>query len=297
MAVSIREANEDDLGPGLRFLNELDATRVVTEAGFRHRLLGSPPEARRTWWAARDAATLVGWAGASVAHETTARGGYIVVAVLPSHRGRGLGTALLEPALAHLEQSPRIHAETFAGGRGFAERHGFRHTHTRRVSGVDPRLLNTSELDNSPVQVVSLLEVGPEQTFAVDAESVLDEPGDETFDAIEYGQWVRDYWEHPDLDFDVGRGTIVNGTAVAISLVLVDHESRRAFNAYTGTLRSHRGRGLARLAKLGTMRRLAELGVTAVLTENDETNAPMLAINERLGYRPVASRYSYVLDR
>jgi hypothetical protein len=33
------------------------------------------------------------------------------------------------------------------------------------------------------------------------------------------------------------------------------------------------------------------------LTENDETNAPMLAINERLGYRPIASRYSYVLDR
>jgi GNAT superfamily N-acetyltransferase len=297
MAVSIRERNAEDLGPGLRFLNELDATRVLTEAGFRHRLLGSPPEARRNWWAAQDDAMLVGWASASVAHETTARGGYVVVAVLPSHRGRGLGTALLERALAHLEQSPRIHAETFEDGRGFAERHGFRHTRTRRISGVDPRLVDTSELDSSSVEVVSLLDVGPEQTFAVDAESVLDEPGDESIDAVEYDQWLRDYWAHPDLDFGVGSGAVVDGRAVAIAMILVDLESRRAFNAYTGTLRAYRGRGLARLAKLGAMRRLAQLGVTMVLTENDEANAAMLAINERLGYRPVASRYSYVLDR
>ena len=165
------------------------------------------------------------------------------------------------------------------------------------MSGVDPRVVETSELDTSPAQVVSLREIGPEQTFAVDAESVLDEPGDETFDAIEYDQWLRDYWEHPDLDFDIGHGVVVDGKAVAITFVLVDHESHRAFNAYTGTLRAHRGRGLARLAKLGAMPRLAELGVTLVLTENDETNAAMLAINERLGYRPVASRYAYVLDR
>ena len=91
----------------------LDTTRVLTEAGFRHRVLGSPPEARRTWWAAHDDATLVGWASASVAHETTARGGYVHVVVSPSHRSRGLGSALFQSALRHLEQSPRIHMEAF----------------------------------------------------------------------------------------------------------------------------------------------------------------------------------------
>ncbi len=297
MAVSIRERNVDDLAPAARLLSELDSTRVITEAGFRHRLLGSPPEARRTWWAARDGSALVGWAGASVANETTARGGYIGVTVLPSHRGAGIGTALLDRALAHLQEAPRLHGEAVEDGRSFAERHGFRHTHTSRVSAVDPRLVDTSELDTAPVQIVSLLEVGPEQTFAVDAESVLDEPGDASVDALEYDQWVRDYWQHPDLDFASGRGAVVDGTAVAVAYVLVDLASRRAFNAYTGTLRAYRGRGLARLAKLGTMRRLGELGITQVLTENDETNAPMLAINGRLGYRPVASRYAYVLDR
>ena len=297
MTVSIREGRVEDIPDAVRLLNDVHPTYVITEAGTRHRLLASPLEARRTWWAGRDGDTLVAWATAGVDHETSARSGFVGVSVLPSHRRRGIGTTLLERALAHLEASSRIQAAADEAGRSFAERHGFRHTHTRRISGVDPRTVDTTELDSARTQIVSLREVGPEQTFAVDAESVLDEPSDDAIDAVEYEQWLHDYWEHPDLDFDAGRAAVVDGKAVAITYVIVDLESRRAFNAYTGSLRAYRGRGLARLAKLGVMRRLAELQVTLVLTENDETNAPMLAINERLGYSPIASRYSYVLDR
>jgi len=126
---------------------------------------------------------------------------------------------------------------------------------------------------------------------------VLDEPGDDVIDAVEYEQWVHDYWEHPDLDLALSQAAVADERAVAIAYVIVDTESRRALNAYTGSLRAYKGRGLARLAKLAVMRRLAEVGVELVLTENDATNAPMLAINDRLGYRPIESRYSYVLDR
>ena len=31
-------------------------------------------------------------------------------------------------------------------------------------------------------------------------------------------------------------------------------------------------------------------GVTMALTDNDESNAPMLAVNDKLGYEPVATR-------
>jgi GNAT superfamily N-acetyltransferase len=297
MAVSIRERSADDIPDAVRLLNAVHPTRVITEAGTRHRLLESPPEARGTWWAGRDGDTLVAWATAGVNYETSARSGYVSISVLPSHRRRGVGTLLLERALAHLGDSSRIQSSADEAGRSFAERHGFRQTHTRRISGVDPRTVDTGELDSAGARIVSMREVGPEQTFAVDAESVLDEPGDDPIDALEYEQWLHDYWERPDLDLDVGRAAVVDGKAVAVAYVIVDLESRRAVNAYTGTLRDYRGRGLARLAKLGVMRRLAELGVTLMITENDETNAPMLAINERLGYRPIENRYSYVLDR
>ena len=61
----------------------------------------------------------------------------------------------------------------------------------------------------------------------------------------------------------------------------------------TGTLRAYRGRGLARLAKLAGIRWCAENGVHTLLTANDSQNAPMLAINERLGYRPNLVREEY----
>jgi RimJ/RimL family protein N-acetyltransferase len=297
MAVSIREGSVDDIAAAVALLKDVHPTSVLTEAGLRHRLLKAPTEARRAWWAARDGDTLVAWATAAVDHETSARSGYVSISVLPSHRSRGIGTTLLERALAHLEASPRIQSSVDEASRRFAERHGFRHTYTRRISGVDPRTVNTSELDSTGARIASLREVGPEQTFTVDAESVVDQPGDDAIDAVEYDQWVRDYWDHPDFDFDVGHAAVVDGKAVAIAYVILDPESRRAYSAYAGTLRAYRGRGLARLAKLGVIRRLAELDVTLALTENDETNAPMLAINQRLGYRPIESRYAYVLDR
>jgi GNAT superfamily N-acetyltransferase len=295
--VSIQEADAEDVAASVQLLRTVHPARVITEAGSRHRLLGAPPEARVNWWAARDGDTLVGWATASVNYESSARSGYVGISVLPSHRRRGIGTTLLERARAHLEESPRILATVEEDGRAFAERHRFRQTNTRRISGVDPSAVDTSELDSSAVEVVSLREIGPEQVFVVDAESVIDEPGADPIDTVEYEQWVHDYWERPDLDLDVGRAAVVDGKAVAVAYVIVDLESRRALSAYAGTLRGYRGRGLARLAKLGVMRRLAELGVTLALTENDATNAPMLAINERLGYRAVELRYTYVLDR
>ena len=57
----------------------------------------------------------------------------------------------------------------------------------------------------------------------------------------------------------------------------------------TGTLRDYRGRGLALLAKRATLVNAAKRGVELVSTENDETNAPMLRVNEHLGYRPIGS--------
>jgi len=35
-------------------------------------------------------------------------------------------------------------------------------------------------------------------------------------------------------------------------------------------------------------------GITQIATRNDETNAPMLAINRRLGYQPAGRRVEYL---
>jgi GNAT superfamily N-acetyltransferase len=53
---------------------------------------------------------------------------------------------------------------------------------------------------------------------------------------------------------------------------------------HTCTHPDYRGRGLARAVKLQTLAQAVELGIPAVLTDNDSENAPMLHINEVLGY-------------
>ena len=56
------------------------------------------------------------------------------------------------------------------------------------------------------------------------------------------------------------------------------------WTGYTCTDPAYRGRGLARGIKLQTLAQAVELGVPFVCTGNDSENAPMLHINERLGY-------------
>jgi hypothetical protein len=75
-----------------------------------------------------------------------------------------------------------------------------------------------------------------------------------------------------------------------MTMIRVDRPSGRAYNNLCGVRRRHRRRGLALLLKSHSLRRAAELGATIALTDNDETNAPMLAVNTALGYRPFARR-------
>lgn len=53
---------------------------------------------------------------------------------------------------------------------------------------------------------------------------------------------------------------------------------------YTGTSRSVRGRGVARALKCETVTQAIALGVKHVRTKNDGENAPILHLNEEMGY-------------
>lgn len=55
---------------------------------------------------------------------------------------------------------------------------------------------------------------------------------------------------------------------------------------WTATARSVRGRGVARALKCETLAQAIALGVTRVRTGNDAANAPILHLNETMGYRP-----------
>ncbi|MGA8923029.1 MAG: GNAT family N-acetyltransferase [Candidatus Dormiibacterota bacterium] len=72
---------------------------------------------------------------------------------------------------------------------------------------------------------------------------------------------------------------------VAMSFLKFPPVRGRVFTGFTCSDPAHRGRGIARAVKLQTLAQAFELGVPVVFTDNDSENAPMLHINETLGYQ------------
>ncbi len=75
-----------------------------------------------------------------------------------------------------------------------------------------------------------------------------------------------------------------DGNAVAFSFLRFPPVRGQVWTGYTCTHPDYRGRGLARGIKLQSLAQAAKLGIASVFTDNDSENAPMLHINETLGY-------------
>jgi GNAT superfamily N-acetyltransferase len=291
LGIVLREGTREDFGSATELLNRVWPLRVGSERGLRHAAAVEPPDAHRRYWAAEDRGVVVGWATAVIDYESSERPGFLQACVVPESRKAGLGTALLERCDAHLGDLGVVTARTFTNpeeaSRNFASTNGFRHTHTIRISGVDPRTIEPASAPQG-VELRPLIELDPRKVFELDSEAMLDIPGEAGMDDVSFEQWLEDYWRHPDTDLEASVAAVVEDRPVAFSHLRVA-PGGRAINDMTGTLRDYRGRGLALLAKRATLVNAARRGVEFVSTDNDETNGPMLRINEKLGYRPAGS--------
>ena len=289
LSVVVREGTSDDFGPATELLNRVWPHRVGSERGLRHTASAAPPHAHRRFWAVEDDGALVGWATAAIEYQSSERPGFLQANVAPECRRSGLGSALLERCEAHLAGLGVTTVLSVStpeeAARSFATRHGFRHTNTTRISGVDPR---TVEPQSAPpgVDLRPLAELDPRKVHALDAATMRDVPGELEMDDVSFEQWLEDYWRHPDTDRDASMAAVIDDTPVSFSHLRIA-PGGRAVTDMTGTLRDFRGRGLALLAKRATLVNAAAREVELVTTENDETNTPMLRVNEKLGYRPV----------
>jgi GNAT superfamily N-acetyltransferase len=71
---------------------------------------------------------------------------------------------------------------------------------------------------------------------------------------------------------------------VGISVLAYPPTRGNVWTDWTGTGRKVRGRGVARALKLETVMQAISLGTKRVRTENDGENAPILHLNEEMGY-------------
>jgi GNAT superfamily N-acetyltransferase len=299
-SVLIRELRREDAPAVARLELAINPHQVATPEVVWHQATRAiDREQRRSWVAALDG-VVAGFAWANFEWSVPTPGkGRFWIGVDPGSRGRGIGSELYARVTEYLLERGawrlRTHVDVDEGGTRFLERLGFERRGADRVSVLE---LAGAELPEPTAEVVPLREARDREhdLYEICAAGELDMPGDEPETELSLEDWRQDDYGSPALS-DEGSVVALDGErAVAVAFLTVDPERRLAYNQMTATLPSHRRRGFALAVKTASARWAQAQGFERIVTENDEENAGMLAINERLGYRFLYEQVSWLLE-
>jgi GNAT superfamily N-acetyltransferase/RimJ/RimL family protein N-acetyltransferase len=239
------------------------------------------------------------------------------VNVDPAFRRRGVGSALVEYVVQRAAAAGRIgivvedasysFAERgSAGVMAFAEKLGFREAnmeiHRDLALPVADELLDAIAAEAAPhhaayeivLAVGSLPDALIPSYCTLHNQLAVEAPGGEV-------QWEPESWT-PEIyasvvkklhNVDRTRYTtvaVLDGEVVALTDLVTTAGESKAQQWYTIVARAHRGHRLGAAVKVANLRQaqLAEPHLTVVATQNAETNANMVDINDRLGFVPLA---------
>jgi GNAT superfamily N-acetyltransferase len=295
-AVRIRPAVPDDAAAVVA-LRAVVHPYLVRGTAATRRLIAEPP-AGEDWagFVAEDRGRVVGWVSGkrNVRSSEPGAGDIALLHVHPEHRGRGAGGALFDAVREHLDRIGvrQVRTTVLPEALDFARARGFEPGRELRYSALSLRPAPGPPAARGGVRLVPVSALDARRMYEAEAAGAADEPDDLPSGAVPFEVWRYDVWENPDLDREASVAALVGPAVAAFSLVVRDGD--RMWSDMTATLPEHRGRGLARLVKSAALHRAAARGVVTAYTANDEENAPMLAINARLGYRPMARQLSCV---
>ena len=282
----IRELETTDLPALTSLVRRLLPTMVVSQRGIDHMRKST------NWWVAAEN-------GGIVAAARAGRFGRCWVGVDPAARGKGLGaelTGLVEAALRAAGHVEAIAWTDDVDGARFAESRGFHEVRRKPVSVLRLDSAVLPPLRPPPgVDLVPLVDLADRlrELHALAMAAHADDPADPLDAEQSFEDWLRDDLGLPDLEFHGSVVAVVDGHLAALAFVASDGVMR-AENEFTGTHPEYRGRGLATLAKLSTLHWARARGIREIWTGNDSENAPMLAINHKLGYEPAGARRKHV---
>jgi RimJ/RimL family protein N-acetyltransferase len=219
---------------------------------------------------------------------TTEGAAWAFVTVDDARRRQGIGDEVGRRLLDHLREIGAKKITSFfrwtEEGERWATARGWSRLLTGPLIAVDPRLVPEPSLPDG-YRCVPMAEVGPEGMFEAVRSTSLDEPTPIPHDDVRLEDFLRE-WEEPDVDLEASTAVLDEGGSV-VAFTFLNVARGRGQHGFTGTVREHRGHGLATAAKQRALRTAAERGVTRVTTSNAEENAAMRAINRKLGFEPI----------
>ena len=161
------------------------------------------------------------------------------------------------------------------------------------VAGRD-RLLATAaktraEMERGGIELMTLADdPDPERwrkLYELDIETTEDVPTTAPWSTPSFEEWRVFWFENPSQTperFWIAR---LGERIVGLSVMGFPPTRGIPWTAYTCTARDVRGRGIARALKYASVKQAIELGAREVETQNDAENAPILHLNQEMGYR------------
>lgn len=219
---------------------------------------------------------------------------YMGNVVLPEHRRRGLGRVFLARCIA----AARAHGsevlaagveEGDVAGEAFAARYGLREVLreleiSRAVQPDEPEPASPEGIEL--VELSTRLDLLP-AVYRLACETLPEMPLHAPLEMPSYERWVEEEATGPDV---LRGGTLValdGPTVVGFSgLVRRAADPHLAEHGLTSVAVSHRNRGIATALKRAQIAWASRAGYRELMTSTQADNAPMRAVNEKLGYEP-----------
>jgi RimJ/RimL family protein N-acetyltransferase len=294
----IRAATDDDANALARLFLAADDSRVVSPEAILHMRRTRPERARTLDLVAEADGAVVATGVAGLNVWTTAEGAsWAFVTVDEAHRRRGIGDELGRRLLDHLRENGATKSTCFfrwtEEGERWASARGWSRLITGPLIAVDPRLVPEPSVPEG-YRLVRMADVAPEAVYEAVRESALDEPSPTPNDAFDLDDFIRE-WDAPNNDHESSTA-VLDEEGCVVAFTFLHSSGDRALHGFTGTMRDHRGRGLATAAKRRALRTAAERGVTRVTTSNAEENAAMRAINRKLGFEQIGKHVIFGRD-
>lgn len=218
----------------------------------------------------------------------------------PAHRGRGIGRMLLDQVEATAREKGAAHikaalkdvnpaALVCVTKRGYTiDRHLFQST-------LDPAAFDTAPYATAVagIRFFTLADEPGEATerklYELERHSQRDNPGSPG-ELMPYDQWrlwtLDSTRVLPHLFIFAADGDRLVGTTYMHTL-----EGGGLHTMYTGVDPAYRGKGIAQALKVRAVEAARKHGAPYMRTDNDSQNGPMLAINRKMGYRPLPGDY------
>ena len=226
------------------------------------------------------------------------------VLVDPQHQNKGIGSQIYKKLA---EETERLHAttlwanvkENMPSASAFASARGFTEKKRAWESRLDPSKVDIASFqkyaDKALNQGIKITTLSEEQSQSPDSlkklyelvqETMIDVPMPAPYTRVSFEQWEAIEVKNPSL---IPEGYFIakhGARYVGLSSVWrIDKEPKSLGQSLTSVLRDYRGRGIAIALKLKVIDYALRNNYDKIKTWNDSDNAPMLAVNTKLGFK------------